>query len=56
MTNTDAYFPLSWELILLSHIYIFGLIIQYNKIIVNFQKHQTNIESSMQATAQCIFP
>lgn len=56
MTNTDADFPLSWELLLLSHIHFFGLIIWYNKIVVNFQKHQANIESSMQPTAQYIFP
>lgn len=56
MTNIDAHFPLSWELILLSHIYIFGLIVQYNKIIVTFQKRQANIENSMQPTAQYIFP
>ena len=56
MTNTDAHFPLSWELILLSHIHLFGLIIWYKKIVVNFQKHQANIESSMQPTEQYIFP
>lgn len=56
MTNTDAHFPLYWELILLSHIQFFGLIIWYNRIVVNFQKHQTNIESNMQPTAQYIFP
>lgn len=55
-TNTDAHFPLSWELILLSHILFFGLFLWYNKRVVNFQKHHVNIESSMQPTAQYIFP
>lgn len=54
-TNTDAHFPLSWELILLSHILSFGLVIWYKKRVVNFQNH-VNIESSMQPTAQYIFP
>lgn len=55
-TNTDALFPLSWELILLSHILFFGLFLWYNKKVVNVQKHNVNIESNMQSTAQYIFP
>lgn len=56
MTKTDSRFPLSRELILLSHIHLFGLTMSYNKIIANFQKHQADIESGMQPTAQYIFP